>query len=667
MATGSAAGAYQQVNVPLKTMSVPDFRQLADSPEYATPTHSSHEELAAIYWDKMVDHAGIYGADVCGTITDPDVEHWNINKLGTILDYVGKDYNMSIDGVNTAYLYFGMWKTTFAWHTEDMDLYSINYLHCGAPKTWYSIPPSFGRKFEKLAASVFPKSAAVCRSFLRHKMTVMHPSWLSDYDIPYDTITQEAGQFMITFPFGYHLGFNHGFNCAESTNFAIERWVEYGKHASICNCCPDAVKISMDAFVKRFQPSLFEAWKAGKDGTPHPEYHVNPQELALQAVGKKMSFKERNPDLNINSILENPHIPNYVKVELNGSFLVSAEEEVAGLIADFNEPDRKSALQKFYGDSSDEDRPKKRRRKKHDSDYDDDWYVTKGHELISEDGKVVKNVGAGRPVRTRQSTGRKTLSPQVATSTTKAKKSLAVTNPKKVVEKALPVPPSLNGAKCKSSSSPSLMQLLTSCSFPVTVIETKERKITVMSAKPSSLPPLLELPKVEPKVKKPTGPSYNDAFAQFLAGNSKPRDEEETLSPMKQSQVTHEAKETPKITIHPNQQSSPPCKIQEPFVQQDKSPPAVVTIVQKKQEAWTSKVLEQTQSQLKKKQLATTEKVKTERIQPYVSGQNQLYTNQMRSENGQQIFYTIATSTTTSSPQRLVKVNGKGYEQKQQS
>lgn len=149
---------------------------------------------------------------------------------------MNEDYDITIDGVNTAYLYFGMWKTTFAWHTEDMDLYSINYLHFGEPKTWYSIPPKYGRKFEKLASRCFTKTYNKCSAYLRHKMSLINPILLKANNIPYNKVIQEAGHIIITFPFGYHSGFNHGFNCAESTNFAFERWIEYGKRAQQCLC-----------------------------------------------------------------------------------------------------------------------------------------------------------------------------------------------------------------------------------------------------------------------------------------------------------------------------------------------------------------------------------------------------------------------------------------------
>lgn len=264
-------GLYQQINIQKKSMTVQEYSKLANSERYATPRHFDYEDLERKYWKNITYVAPIYGADVSGSLTDPDVKEWNINHLGTILDYVNKDYGISIDGVNTAYLYFGMWKTTFAWHTEDMDLYSINYLHFGAPKTWYAIPPEHGRRLERLANGFFPSSYQSCQAFLRHKMSLISPQILRQYSIPCNKITQEAGEIMITFPYGYHAGFNHGFNCAESTNFAAPRWVEYGKRATQCTCSKDMVKISMDTFVKRFQPERYDLWLRGEDVGPHPE------------------------------------------------------------------------------------------------------------------------------------------------------------------------------------------------------------------------------------------------------------------------------------------------------------------------------------------------------------------------------------------------------------
>uniref|UniRef100_A0A7R9IZG7 [histone H3]-trimethyl-L-lysine(9) demethylase n=1 Tax=Timema californicum TaxID=61474 RepID=A0A7R9IZG7_TIMCA len=264
-------GLYTQINVQKKSMTVQEYHDLAVSSKYQTPNHFDYEDLERTYWKKIMYGSPIYGADVSGSLTDKNVNVWNINHLGTILDYVNEDYGISIDGVNTAYLYFGMWKTTFAWHTEDMDLYSINFLHFGAPKTWYAIPPEHGRRFERLANGFFPEAYKACPAFLRHKMSLISPQVMKKYSIPYNRITQEAGEIMITFPYGYHAGFNHGFNCAESTNFATPRWVEYGKRASQCLCRGDMVKISMDTFVKRFQPDRYHLWLQGKDIGAHPE------------------------------------------------------------------------------------------------------------------------------------------------------------------------------------------------------------------------------------------------------------------------------------------------------------------------------------------------------------------------------------------------------------
>uniref|UniRef100_A0A3Q3Q080 [histone H3]-trimethyl-L-lysine(9) demethylase n=1 Tax=Monopterus albus TaxID=43700 RepID=A0A3Q3Q080_MONAL len=292
------SGLFTQYNIQKKAMTVKEFRKIASSDKFCSPHYDDFEELERKYWKNVTFNAPIYGADVNGTLYDPEVKEWNICHLDTILDTVEHESGITIEGVNTPYLYFGMWKTTFAWHTEDMDLYSINYLHFGEPKSWYCVPPEHGKRLERLAKGFFPGSAQNCEAFLRHKMTLISPSILKKYGIPFEKITQEAGEFMITFPYAYHAGFNHGFNCAESTNFATERWIEYGKQAVLCSCRKDMVKISMDVFVRKFQPERYEQWLAGRDVVPID--HSRPTPEAKEFLGE--SFNDISSSSNCSSV-----------------------------------------------------------------------------------------------------------------------------------------------------------------------------------------------------------------------------------------------------------------------------------------------------------------------------------------------------------------------------
>uniref|UniRef100_A0A8C9YEG3 [histone H3]-trimethyl-L-lysine(9) demethylase n=1 Tax=Sander lucioperca TaxID=283035 RepID=A0A8C9YEG3_SANLU len=291
------SGLFTQYNIQKKSMTVREFRKMANSDKFCSPHYDDFEELERKYWKNVTFNPPIYGADVNGSLYGPEVKEWNIRRLNTILDTVECESGITIEGVNTPYLYFGMWKTTFAWHTEDMDLYSINYLHFGEPKSWYCVPPEHGKRLERLAKGFFPGSSQNCEAFLRHKMTLISPSILKKYGIPFDKITQEAGEFMVTFPYAYHAGFNHGFNCAESTNFATERWIEYGKQAVLCSCRKDMVKISMDVFVKKYQPDRYEQWLAGRDVLPID--HMRPTPEAREFLGE--SFNDITSNSNSNS------------------------------------------------------------------------------------------------------------------------------------------------------------------------------------------------------------------------------------------------------------------------------------------------------------------------------------------------------------------------------
>lgn len=208
------------------------------------------EELEEKYWKSLSYTNPMYGADMPGSLFDDDTKCWNVAKLPNLLDILGS----KIPGVNTAYLYLGMWRATFAWHLEDVDLYSINYIHFGAPKQWYSISQAEAPKFEKAMRSIYANEAKNCDQFLRHKTFLVSPSLLKNkYGVTVNRVVHREGQFVVTFPIGYHSGYNLGYNCAESVNFALESWLPYGKTAKKCNCEDDSVFIDVDWFIRRLK------------------------------------------------------------------------------------------------------------------------------------------------------------------------------------------------------------------------------------------------------------------------------------------------------------------------------------------------------------------------------------------------------------------------------
>ena len=150
---------------------------------------------------------------------------------------------------------------------------AVNYLHYGASNTWYCVPPQFGYKLEQLAQKLFPDMTNACQNLLRHKVVMIGPELLKMNHIPVQKMVHEQGTIMVVFPHAYHSGFNHGFNMAETSNFAIPRWVNYGKRFRGCLCRNQnrEVKIDMEQLVEMLQPDRLVKGMEGDDFVLHPE------------------------------------------------------------------------------------------------------------------------------------------------------------------------------------------------------------------------------------------------------------------------------------------------------------------------------------------------------------------------------------------------------------
>ncbi|XP_020527065.1 lysine-specific demethylase 5B isoform X1 [Amborella trichopoda] len=241
--------------IPGKQVSLESFQRLADRTRkrWFGSSNVSHAQIEKRFWEIVEGSAGevevIYGSDLDTSIygsgfprpndvppigvdlnvwKEYSTSPWNLNNLPKLQGSVLRAVRDNIAGVMVPWLYVGMLFSSFCWHVEDHCFYSMNYLHWGEPKCWYSVPGNEAHAFEQVMRETLPDLFEAQPDLLFHLVTLLNPAVLREHDVSVYGVVQEAGNFVITFPRSFHAGFNFGLNCAEAVNFAPADWLPHG-------------------------------------------------------------------------------------------------------------------------------------------------------------------------------------------------------------------------------------------------------------------------------------------------------------------------------------------------------------------------------------------------------------------------------------------------------
>ena len=155
-------GLYHMRNLRIsESMQLSEYLQ-ADAHEHAAADDEAVARWESSFWHRLnhQPHA-VYGAGVDGSLCDGSEGEWDLRQLQSLLNKATTDEPMA--GINRPMLYGGRERTLFPWHKEDMDLCSINFVHSGMPKVWYSLSSDQGYGLESVgcAARPFPIHSAL--------------------------------------------------------------------------------------------------------------------------------------------------------------------------------------------------------------------------------------------------------------------------------------------------------------------------------------------------------------------------------------------------------------------------------------------------------------------------------------------------------------------------
>lgn len=113
----------------------------------ATSSSNTPDHIARTSRERSSGH----GNEIeCGSGQKLSNSPWNLQVIAQSPGSITRFMQDDIPGVTSPMVYIGMLFSWFAWHVEDHELHSLNFLHTGSSKTWYAVPEDHALTFEEV-------------------------------------------------------------------------------------------------------------------------------------------------------------------------------------------------------------------------------------------------------------------------------------------------------------------------------------------------------------------------------------------------------------------------------------------------------------------------------------------------------------------------------------
>ncbi|KAF6260724.1 JmjC-domain-containing protein [Scenedesmus sp. NREL 46B-D3] len=158
---------------------------------------------------------------------------WNLNSMprrrGSMLRHL--PFQQPLPGVLLPRVQLDSCLAVSSWHCEQQGMYSLQYMHSGAPKVWYAVPGHACEAFEVAVADCLPHLAVADPLLLARQPVAVSPNELSARGLPVSRLVQEAGSFVLSLPGAYTCSIACGFSVSEGLRLAPWDWLGHGTDA----------------------------------------------------------------------------------------------------------------------------------------------------------------------------------------------------------------------------------------------------------------------------------------------------------------------------------------------------------------------------------------------------------------------------------------------------